>query len=405
MFNLKPITILVVLASLLAGCASNSNSQSPAAQNQAQRPGQVQVTSTPLPTRVVTANSSITADGQLTLTAPIITLGFEQTGKVVSVTVSLGQSVKKGDLLGMVDDTSLQDAVVDAELSLASLEATIAQSTAPASEEEIAAAQAALSAAYVTYNTTKAGSTDEEITTAKQGVDSAWRSYLSAQISRDKACAPAPVWNNEPPVSRLDTLDCKSGEASLGNAYEAWAAARDNYDKATDPVSQNTLTQAYAAVASAKARVDSLKAGVTEAQQKVYDEQIAQAKAKVEQAKSNLSKAKLYSPCDCIVNDVNVAVGVVASSQAFQFVNLSDMKFLTTNLVETNVAKVKVGAPVSIRLKAYTETLTGTVSTILSKSTGTLSNGVAVYTVLIDLPALGKTLLPGMTGQADISIQ
>jgi multidrug resistance efflux pump len=213
------------------------------------------------------------------------------------------------------------------------------------------------------------------------------------------------VWDSEPPISRLDTTECKSGEASLGNAYEAWAAARDNYAKATDPVSQDTLTQAYASVASAKAKVDSLKAGVTEAQQKVYDEQIAQAKAKVELARSNLSKAKLYSPCDCIVNDVNVAVGVVASSQAFQFVNLSDMKFLTTNLVETNVAKVKVGAPVSIRLKAYTETLTGTVSTILSKSTGTLSNGVAVYTVLIDLPALGKTLLPGMTGQADISVQ
>ena len=46
----------------------------------------------------------------------------------------------------------------------------------------------------------------------------------------------------------------------------------------TEPVSQDTLTQAYASVASAKAKVDSLKAGVTEAQQKVYDEQIAQAK-------------------------------------------------------------------------------------------------------------------------------
>ena len=405
MLNLKPITILVVLASLLAGCASNSQTQATQSQAAGQAPGQVpgqaRATSTPLPTRVVTANTSITADGQLTLTVPIITLGFEQTGKVVSVTVSLGQSVKKGDLLGMVDDTSLQDSVTDAELSLASLEATIAQSTAPATEEEIAAAQAALNAAYVTYNTTKAGSTDEQIATAKQGVDSAWRSYLSAQISRDKACADIPGTT----TSQTNSTECKSGEASLGNAYEAWAAANDNYAKVKEPVTQDTLTQAYASVASAKARVDSLKAGVTEAQQKVYDEQIAQAQAKVELAKSNLSKAKLYSPCDCIVNEVNVAVGVVASSQAFQFVNLSDMKFLTTNLVETNVTKVKVGAPVSIRLKAYTETLTGTVSTILSKSTDTLSNGVAVYTVLIDIPALGKTLLPGMTGQADISIQ
>jgi multidrug resistance efflux pump len=284
-------------------------------------------------------------------------------------------------------------------LTLDSLEATIAQSTAPATKEDIAAAEAALNAAYVTYNTTRAGSTAEQIDTAKQKVDSAWRSYLSAQILRDKACAPVAG------ASQTNSLGCQSGEASLGNAYESWAAARDNYAMVTEPVSQDTLTQAYTSVASAKAKVDSLKAGVTEAQQKIYDEQINQAKAALERARSNLSKAKLYSPCDCIVNDVNVAEGVVASNQAFQLVNLSDMKFLTTNLVETNIEKVKVGAPVSIRMKAYTETLTGTVSTILSMSTDTLSNGTAVYTVLIDVPTVGKTLLPGMTGQADIAIK
>jgi multidrug resistance efflux pump len=399
MLNYKPIAILVVLTSLLAGCSSNSQQQSGQSQVPNQAQGQARVTSTPLPTRVVVAESSITADGQLTLTAPIITVGFEQAGKVVSVSVSLGQSVKKGDLLGTVDDTSLQDSVIDAQLSLDSLVATIAQSTAPASKEDIAAAEAALNSAYVSYNTTKAGSTAEQIATAKQNVDSAWRSYLSTQIQRDKACAPIAG------ASQTNSMGCQSGEASLGNAYESWAAARDNYAKVTDPVSQDTLTQAYTSVVSAKAKVDSLMAGVTEAQQKIYDAQISQAKAALERAKSNLSKAKLYSPCDCIVNDVNVAEGVVASSQAFQLVNLSDMKFLTTNLVETNIEKVKVGAAVSIRMKAYTETLTGTVSTILSMSTNTLSNGTAVYTVLIDVPTVGKTLLPGMTGQADISIK
>jgi len=258
-----------------------------------------------------------------------------------------------------------------------------------------------LNAAVASYNTTKAGSTDEEIATAKQGIDSAWRSYLSAQIQRDKACANEPGTTN----SQLNTTGCKQGEASLGNAFESWVAAQDTYSKTVQPVAADTLAQSYASVVSAQAKLDSLKTGVTEAQQKVYDEQISQAKATLQRAKDNLEKAKLYSPCDCIVNNVNVAVGVVAASDAFEMVNLSDMKFLTTNLVETNIEKVKVGAPVKIRMKAYTEELTGTVSTILQKSTDTLSNGVAVYTVLIDVPALGKTLLPGMTGQADISVQ
>ena len=127
----------------------------------------------------------------------------------------------------MVDDTSLQDSVVDAQLALESLQASIAQSTAPATDEEIAAAQAALSAASVAYNTTKAGSTDEEIKAANDKVDAAWRSYLSAQISRDKACADIPGST----ISQLNTTACKSGESSLGNAYEAWAAARDNQSR------------------------------------------------------------------------------------------------------------------------------------------------------------------------------
>ena len=399
----KPITVLVVLAMLLVGCTTNNQQQAAQGQssNQTQGAGQqARATSTPLPTRVVTGSSSITADGQLTLTVPMISIGFEESSKVVSVSVTLGQTVTKGQLLAMVDDTSLQDAVADAQLALDLTEANIAQSTAPATEDEIASAEAALNSAYASYNTTKAGSTQEEIASAKQNVDSAWLGYLSAQISRDKACAP-----DADGYSTLNTTQCKSGDSSLGNAYESWAAARDSYAKAQEPVSQDTLTQAYASVASAKARLDALKAGVSEAQQKVYDEQLAQAKSSLELAKSNLSKAQLLSPCDCIVQEVNVAPGVVPSSKAFSLVNLSNLKFLTTNLVENNVAQVKVGAPVSIRLKAYTEVLTGTVSAVLSKASGTLSTGASVYTVLIDLPPLGRTLFPGMNGQAEISIQ
>ena len=361
-------------------------------QGQGQRQFPQQAEPTALPTRVVVASTSVSADGVLTLTAPVQAVGFDESSKVTAVKVEVGQSVKQGEVLGTVDDTSLQDALQDAQLALQLAQANIALQNAPATTETLASAQAALDAAYASYDTTKAGTSQSDIEAAKRSVDGAWLGYLSAQSSRDNACSHG-----------TDTTSCKMAEASYGNAYEGWRAAVDAYQKAIEPVAQTTLTQAYASVETAKAKLDALKAPETEQQAAVEAAQEAQAQEAVKQAQANLEKATLVSPCDCVVEGVNAVVGEIPGSTAFTLVNLSGLEFETTNVVEGDLAKIKEGAEVTIRLRAYTGEFKGQVSAILAQPAGT-EGTQTLYTVLIKLNSTSQHLLPGMTGQANIMV-
>ncbi|MCL5995972.1 MAG: HlyD family secretion protein [Chloroflexi bacterium] len=392
MLNFKPKVSMIALSFVLAACSSGVQAAAP---SQDQAPGQTAATATPVPTRVVVANKTVAADGELSLVVPEISQGFEQSGKVKTVNVSLGQTVKKGDVLATIEDTALQDAVTDAQLALDLVEANVKQQNAPATEEEIASAQAALNSAYATYNETKAGNSQTDIDAAQRSLDAAWLQYLSSQSSRDMACG----------TDRgLEDIGCKSAEASYGNAFESWVSARDNYQKLLEPVTQDTLTQAYSSVASAKAKLEALKAGVSEEQAKIDEVQLNQARTTLESAKDDLNDATLVSLCDCVVQEINIAVGATAgTSGAFKFIDLSRLQFKTTNLTELNIATIKVGASATIRLQPYDDQFTGKVSAVLAQSSGTQS-GVALYTVLIDLDATDKKLLPGMTGQAEIAI-
>lgn len=384
--NLSHRAILIGLAGAMAACAPT--------------PTQVATPAAPVASTAVApaanpaaVKASVSASGELSLVNASLSLSFDTSSRITAVNVRAGQSVKMGDVLATVDDTTLRDAVADAQLSLDLTKANIAASSVPATKEAIAAAEAALNSAYASYATTKAGKTQTEIDNARISAEGAWLSYLSAQASRDKACGTK---------DGLEAQGCKSAEASYGSAYESMLTARQNYETALAPVAQSSLTQASASITSAKARLEALKAGPTEAQIKANDLQISQAQSALDRAKTNLAKAILVSPCDCVVQDVAAVVGAMPAGAAFTLVDLSTLQFKTSNLVERDVAAMKVGAPVSIRLKAYTDDFTGKVSAVLSQSSGTQS-GTAVYTVLIALDPTTRKLLPGMTGQADIT--
>ena len=394
----KVLVLAGALAVVLAACSSNDQTTTPGTQGQqpaARANQQAQATTAPLPTRVVITTTSVSVDGVLALSVPTTTLGFEQTGKVVSVSVTAGQTVKKGDLLARIDDTSLKDAVTDAELQLNLVEAQIKTQASTTTKEELAAARASLAAATTNYNKTKAGTVQSDIDIAKRSLDAAWLGYLGAQSSRDTHCGTA---------DGTDAQECKLEEANYGNAFEGWVGALDSYKKVLEPVSENTLTQAAASVISARAKITSLNTTVTEQAKKLAETQYSQAKSALERARNNLNKTRLLSPCDCIVQQVNVAEGVPAPSAAFALVDLTNLQFRTTNLGESDVAQIKTGAAVTIRLKSYENTFSGRVNTVLAQSSGTQS-GSALFTALIDMDPTDQMLLPGMTGQAEISVK
>ena len=391
MLHLKPKVVLIGAISFLTACSASTPQPT-----QAPRQKPLESRPTAMPTRAVAATTSLAVDGVLALALPQVALSFDVSGRITAVNATLGQAVKKGDVLAAIDNTALKNAVADAQLALDQLEANIRLQNVPPSKADLAAATAALNAAYASYNVTKDGASQTSINNARMSADAAWLSYLSAQSSRDAACG-----------SGTNTQDCKLAEASYGNAYESMLSAREAYHKLLKPVSQDALTQAYSSVVAAQTRLDALNAGASAEQRKIAEVQVAQAQAALALAQDNLNKAKLISPCDCIVQavDAAVGVGVTAHATAFVLVNLTGMQFKTTNLVERDVAKIQIGAPVTIRLRSYPDIFNGKVSALLAQSSGTQTNGEAVYTALIDLNPARKVLLPGMSGQAEIALR
>lgn len=341
-----------------------------------------------------TTTSAPSASGIVALAVLTSTPGFAKPGVVTSVAVRPGQTVKKGDVLATIDDAPLQDAVVDAQLALDLLLAKLQPDVRPASNEDIAAAQAVLHAAQLAYEATKAGPTQRELINAKRNVDSAWLSYIGAQISRDVHCGTP---------AGLEAHECKTEEVSYGNAFESWAAAVDSYNKLLDPVDTDALAQANEAVVSAREKLASLKSPESATATVLADTQIVQAKSALERAQRKLADAKLLSPCDCVVQQVNVAVDAKSPAEAFVLVDLTRLQFAVA-LNEQAIARIKPGQSATIRLSAFAQPFSGKVKTVLAQRVDNTGDA-ALFTVLIDLDPTITTVLPGMSGDAQIEIQ
>jgi multidrug resistance efflux pump len=286
----------------------------------------------------------------------------------------------------------LRDALADARLQLRLVQAQIAQAQAPVSAEEIASARAALAAAQAQYDLVKRGASASEIEQARLSWEAARDAYLASQVNRDVACGP-PLGTDSP--------YCRSQEASYGNTYESERSALERYERVRQPVTRERLAQAWSSVVSAQARLKALESGTAEEQLRVNAAQLDQAASAVARAEQNLRESVVLSPCDCAVQEVNVAIGSVPKGVAFVLVNLDEMQFKTTNLTERELASIRVGSPAEVRLRAHDDAITGTVSAILPQSQGA-QGGAAVFTVLVDLAPSTMLLLPGMTGRVEI---
>ncbi len=371
------------------------------AQAQAQGPG---AAATALPTRVVTATTTVAADGELELFGPVMSAAFETTGKVSAVYVVPGQTVKTGELLAELDSTTLSNTLQEAEQALALKQLQIANSISSTKQTDIDVARANLASAYAAYNELKAGPSAHTIEQALRTWNEAKNSLYSTQLSRDMACGITPGKSREEDVKAAKTdTDCKAADYSVQGAEVQVANAYQAYLDAQKPAKSDDLTKSWSSVASAQASLASLLKGATAEQMRVYQVELSQTQVTVDRARRNLEKVKLYSPCDCVVQAVNLNVGTDAGS-GVDLMDMSQLRFHTASLNEQNVVKLQAGQKVEIRLKAFDQTFTGKVSYIIPLSTST-SDSLALFTAIIELDQTEAGLLPGMTGQATVYLQ
>jgi RND family efflux transporter MFP subunit len=132
------------------------------------------------------------------------------------------------------------------------------------------------------------------------------------------------------------------------------------------------------------------------------DARVQQAQVAVELAQVNLVEGTLTAPFDGTVASMGVIPGEFVQSDqgVVTLATLNNLQLETTDLSEQDIARVKIGAPVSISAEALNQTFHGKVISIspVSNTVG----GDVVFKVTIAFDKQPENLLWGMTAEVTI---
>jgi macrolide-specific efflux system membrane fusion protein len=172
------------------------------------------------------------------------------------------------------------------------------------------------------------------------------------------------------------TADLRSANINLAIAKENLATAQDNDDTDAERQAQLGLYAAQNAVSQASEARGAIQA--------------------------KIKAATLTAPIAGIVTEVNIRAGFDAPAGAAIVVASSTYQ-VTTDVVESDLADIKVGQTASVTIGALDKEVEGTVSAI-SPVAGDSSSGVVAYPVTVTLTDAPPEARAGMSADVTITI-
>ncbi|MBN1811860.1 MAG: efflux RND transporter periplasmic adaptor subunit [Anaerolineae bacterium] len=350
-----------------------------------------------------------------------VSLTFEQMGLVDEVLVEVGDEVKKGDVLARLDSEQLALQVRQAQASLTSAEAQLAQLKADARPEEVASAEANLRAADAQVNSADAqlarlrsGATEAEIAAAEAELASAMTEQKKAEDLHDRTMEcfdiKIPGYYEGTICPALGPPE-EQARYSLAAADKALVAAQARYDEMLAGADVDQLRAAEANVLAAAAQRDAVQAqldllltGATEEQIAAVEAQVEQAKTALEQAELALELATLYAPFDGTVSAVNVKADEIApTTPAVTLLDTSQFH-ITVSVDEIDVARLTEGQTAQVTIEAFPDvTLDGNLESIAPAAT--FEGSVVYYDVIIALDPTDTPIRADMTANATIVVE
>ncbi len=269
-------------------------------------------------------------------------------GQVVKVTFDDGAFVHKGDVLVQIDSTDYKVAVDRAQADYQDALANLA------------AAQAGVPIADV-GSSSQIHSASADVTGAQAGVLAAQKQMEAAQAQVVEAEANAKKLNAD--VGRYKMLLDKH-EISQQQFDQATAAATSA--NATVTAREASLVAAQEQIRVAQSHVDQANAGLRNAQvtprqveairaRAAAAEALSQrSKSALEQAQLNLGYTTIVAPVDGVVGKRSVQVGqnVGPGQDLMAVVPLREI-WVTANFKETQLAHMRPGQPVTIKVDTY----------------------------------------------------
>ncbi len=404
------IILLVVIVLILAGggyYASTrlSNKQTAAA------------TDTTLYTTVVKQGDlTIYASGTGNLVAAQeASLGFGTSGTVSAVNVTLGGTVKKGDLIAELESTAAKTSYENARRTMLNLQSVSAIASA---EDTAASSETAVTEALQTLT--------YQISPQVFSYETKLSEAEAALIEAQKAAADNPSDENTKKVTDA-TKAVEKAQKSLTsaqywykNTYVPTYFTVTETDRATHKITKYLAAPSDADIASARAQYTLAKASLQEAKWYVAalkGEEIPvdatgdnlttflQAQFTLQEAQHTLDSMKIITPFDGTITSLNISLGDSTDTSAAVTVSDNSSAILEFYLDESDYANVAVGYEVEVIFDAIPQKVfTGKVIQIdptLSDQNGSkLVHGKAQLSSVSDV-AKDKLML-GMNASVDV---
>lgn len=339
------------------------------------------------------------ADGRVAMSS--VNLSFEISGKLIEVKAVTGQTVQAGELLAVLDEEDLNDAVASAKRDLDKAKATYNDAVS-SRKYSLSSEKIKLDSLYSKY---QAPFDDVEL---KEALDAAnarleekTSELLAATAAYDEAIA---AGTSGPELAEAEKqLEAAenaklSAEASLASAQKAYDSAYAKYlaEKASAKENYDLQKIRYDSIAASSLSITNAEYGVSTAQ------------AKLDAAYANLEKARLYAPISGKVVQVNGKAGDFVSgrtgdssgtSAASSFITITDTSVIgiTASINEGDISDLEAGQSIRANIEAIGLIgLEGKV-TGLGAVPKIDNSGIVSYTVTAVLDKPNERIFDGMS--------
>jgi multidrug efflux pump subunit AcrA (membrane-fusion protein) len=342
-------------------------------------------------------------------------------GTALEVLVEPGDEVAAGDPLVRLDPTDAQHSVQQAEAALETAQAELALLKAGPRAEDVAVARAQVEAAEAEHaraaarrDQAKSGVTEIEIAAAEAQVTVAQADQLLAREThgqtmecynftlpdgtKEKIC---PLLGPAEEQARFSSQAADGALEAARARLDALRAGAADKARAADAV----VDAAAAQRDIAQAQLDLLEAGATAEEIAASEAAVAQAQAVLDAARAALERAEVRAPLAGTVGMVDARAGelVVPGQPLVTLGDLTTLRVETTDLDETDVARVAVGQKVDVTFDALSKRVFAGHVTRIAPMADPGAGGVN-YTVVVVLDEIAPVIRWGMTAFVDIHV-
>lgn len=356
-------------------------------------------------------------------------LRFESAGTIAQLTVDVGDTVTKGQLLATLNAGDLRQRVLQAEAELSAAQVALSNAsqgvsdTGTKNEQTLSTAYAdalaglgdVLNLAQTTNDTVRSIFTQSSISSKADSLERLDDAYEVVLLALRKLTPTATRAEIEAALQKVyaPLLEMQQVTITLIRNLNSLTSNDENDAYRTSAAgAQSDINDAVARVAAySKAITDASTNGVlsintSSASYKTAQAQVETARAAVAIARANLTNASLYAPIAGIIasKSKSIGEGVSASDQVYYILGDGGLE-VSANIPEVDIAKVAVGNTATVILDAYGAETPFQVTVSQIDPAETVVDGVATYKTTFTFDAADERIRSGMTANIVVSTQ